>query len=70
MAWLAVNKQPVPLDFNHGEVEVIFQFKPIRDLWGRWISHDGLLNRTFLPKGSIKKLIERELTWEDEPVYI
>lgn len=23
-----------------------------------------------LPKGSIKKLIGRELTWEDEPVYI
>ena len=23
-----------------------------------------------LPKGSIKKLIERELTWEDEPIEI
>lgn len=69
MAWLAVDK-------NGGEL--IFRFKPERKLdtdymtrsyWGWYDSglDDWGLN---LPKGSIKKLIGRELTWDDDPVKL
>ena len=69
MAWLAVDK-------NGGEL--IFRFKPERKLdtdymtlsyWG-WYDlrlDDWGLD---LPKGSIKKLIGRELTWDDDPVKL
>lgn len=70
MAWLAKNKYPIPLDFNHGETEVAFQFEPKRDLWGRWITDEGLINGIFLPDGTIKKILGRDMIWEDEPVEI
>lgn len=69
MAWLAVDK-------NGGEL--IFRFEPERKLdtdymarsyWGWYdlgIDDWGLE----LPKGSIKKLIGRELTWDDDPVKL
>lgn len=69
MAWLAVDK-------NGGEL--IFRFEPERKLdtdymarsyWG-WYDlgmDDWGLD---LPKGSIKKLIGRELTWDDDPVKL
>lgn len=60
MAWLTVDK--------NGE-ETIYEEAPIRD--------DGFWDPSFhdpsfveLPKGSIAKLIGRELTWEDEPVEL
>lgn len=57
MAYLAVDKS--------GE-EYIYGRKPSRgsDIWysGAIISHPYIK----LPKGSITKLIGRELTWEDE----
>lgn len=61
MAWLAVN--------GDGS-ERIFADKPYRNedprfglQWnGGWLS-----SYISLPKGSIKKLIGRELTWSDEP---
>jgi hypothetical protein len=56
MAWLAVDKI--------GE-ELISRTEPFRvgDYWiGYSIFH--------LPKGSIKKLIGRELSWSDEPVEL
>lgn len=33
-----------------------------------WSSYDDAL--IYLPKGTIKKLTGRELTWEDEPVRL
>ena len=30
----------------------------------------GMIVQFFLPKGSIKKLIGKDLTWEDEPVEL
>lgn len=57
MAWLAVDK--------HG-TECIFGFKPSRSQFGTWRIGPHII----LPEGSIKKLIGRELTWEDEPVEI
>ena len=57
MAWVAVNM--------YGE-EYIFNAQPFRGkyLW-------ACTKRGFqLPQGSIKKLIGRELTWNDEPVEL
>lgn len=50
-------------------VEKIYQNKPERDLY-KWQRNDLLADRVVLPKGSIKKLIGKELTFEDEPVEI
>lgn len=60
MAWLAVDKDGT---------ENIFQFRPKKTekfymplyTYSMWLT---------IPKGSIKKLIGRELTWADEPVEI
>ena len=65
MAWLAVDKNGT---------EVIYRREPVRK--------DGYFAPTYnelceyasdfvvLPKGSIKKLIGREMKWEDEPVEL
>lgn len=57
MAWLAVDKDGS---------EFIFDEEPERDeeVW------DTNLWYIPLPEGSIKKLIGRNLTWDDEPVEI
>lgn len=67
MAWVAVHKNG-----NEG----IFSHKPERgaklEWWYDEIYEGGVALDTeiSLPKGSIKKLIGRELTWEDEPVEL
>nr|DAG87745.1 MAG TPA: RNA binding protein [Crassvirales sp.] len=64
MAWVAV-------DFD-GE-EYIYASKPERGEGYRcWqvASVRLLFNAVNLPKGSIKKLIGRELSWNDEPVEL
>ena len=69
MAWLAVDKSGV---------ECIFDNKPERNN-NQW---DDIVYSVYgeiyydvdigivLPKGTIKKLIGRELTWEDNPVEL
>ena len=66
MAWVAVNKDGS---------ERIFMQKPKRFAHGIWAStHNDYATRFYdfveLPKGSIKKLIGKELSWEDEPVEL
>nr|DAE13072.1 MAG TPA: hypothetical protein [Siphoviridae sp. ctKHH22] len=64
MAWLAV-------DFDG--MEYIFASKPIRNkAYNCWQLDDSrlLLDVVDLPKGSIKKLIGRDLTFDDEPVEL
>lgn len=71
MAWLAVNKN---------KVENVFHCCPTRvnNYWEDEETYDEIRMLTtnaddysiVLPKGSIKKLIGRDLTWEDEPVEI
>ena len=67
MAWVAIHK--------NGE-EGIFAHRPERgaklEWWYDEIYEGGVALDTeiSLPKGSIKKLIGRELTWEDEPVEL
>ena len=59
MAWVAVHK--------NGS-EVIFDFEPYRWNDSFWVEDTG--DDIYLPKGTIKKLIGRDLTWEDEPVEL
>ncbi len=60
MAWLAVDKngdEYIYINKPHKEEGVVV-----------WIYIGNIYS--LLPKGSIKKLIGRELTWENEPVEI
>lgn len=61
MAWLAVNR------YNR---EYIYEEKPKRCYCCIWAQTSLLSSVIELPKGSIKKLIGRELSWEDEPVEL
>ena len=62
MAWVAVDS------YNK---EVIFLRKPKR-VYGFWVdvNEDSEDTQISLPKGSIKKLIGRDLTWQDEPIEL
>lgn len=57
MSWLTV-------DNNKDKTEVIWENRPIRNgnVWSF-----GLFGFP-LPKGSIKRLIGKEMTWEDAPI--
>lgn len=61
MAWVAVDK--------NGD-EYVYSYEPHRDCCKGlelWMSDGDCVE---LPKGSIKKLIGKELTWSDEPVHL
>lgn len=58
MAWLAVDKDTT---------EWVFEDKPVRTEAGCWWSCFGLVR---IPNGNIKKLIGRDLTWDDESVEL
>lgn len=62
MTWVAVDKNGI---------EKIYPFEPYRvtDYW-TCSMYMFLSGPVILPKGSIKKLIGRDLTWEDEPVEL
>lgn len=59
MAWLAVT-------LYGRELILGGQDKPVRNQ-GTWNVWNDIIE---LPKGSIKKLIGRELSWSDEPVKL
>lgn len=59
MAWVAVDKN---------EDEVIFDFEPHR--WNDSIWVEDTSDNIPLPKGTIKKLIGRDLTWKDGPIEL
>lgn len=61
MAWVAANKNGT---------EYIFRNKPERLSvnWQNLVC--GFYTDIRLPKGAIKKLIGRDLTWEDNPVEL
>ena len=64
MAWVAVDCDGF---------EYISASKPIRCKESKcWqVNYDRMLfDVVCLPKGSIKKLLERELSWSDEPVEL
>lgn len=59
MSWLAVNKDGS---------ESIYQYKPNRgnSCW----NPNLIVEEMILPRGSIKKLIGKNLTWKDNPVEL
>ena len=59
MAWVAVDKN------GH---EFIFAGRPTRAVF--YWNEDSFWDEVELPQGSIKKLIGRDLTWEDDPVEL
>lgn len=60
MAWLVVD--------GRDNTEWIFEYKPERCAEkGFWWDYRESVK---LPKGSIKKLIGRDITWEDAPVEL
>ena len=61
MAWVCV---------GFGGEERVCQSKPIRYDDRYWMMNPINNNSVGLPKGSIKRLIGIELTWEDEPVEL
>lgn len=74
MAWLAVDKLVLGLE----NIECIHSVVPFRinDSFGEYWGNDGTYEiateyqSVQLPKGTIKKLIGREMTWEDEPIEL
>lgn len=62
MAWLAVDK--------NGE-EVIFGGLPLRGKEAWNVDYDNF-NTSYidLPIGTIEKILNRKITWEDEPVIL
>ena len=60
MAWVAVDEN---------KSEWIFEEEPTQEN-GIWMKESWENECVRLPKGSIKKLIGRELTWEDKPVEL
>lgn len=64
MAWVAVNK-------NGTEILSLFEPYRVTNYWTcSMYMHMFLSGLILLPKGSIKKLIGRDLTWEDNPVEL
>ena len=74
MAWIAVSKSIL----GNKNVEFMFSVKPIRvsDEHGEYWGYDDNtcmmceFQCISMPKGSIKKLIGKYLTWEDEPIEL
>lgn len=62
MAWVAVNKEGT---------EKMYPREPKRceTMWDEFLEPDNPF-AIVIPKGSIKKLIGRDLSWEDNPVEL
>ena len=66
MAWLATNYNGDEYIYDYKpEKDGYLTYNPPHDIHGEFI---GEMVR--LPKGTIRKLIGHDLTWEDEPVEI
>ncbi len=61
MAWVGVNR--------YGD-EYIYESKPNRHVQEMYIRGDDFFMMVQVPKGTIKKLIGRELTCYDEAVHL
>lgn len=60
MAWVCVN--------SFG-TELIFETEPHKAVYS-WRDDNGSCKCIEIPQGSIRKLIGRELSWDDEPVEL
>ena len=70
MAWVAVQIQHY--NMTPTEEEVMFSSKPerIKGIPKRWFGSNLDRSKIILPKGTIKKLIGRDLACNDEPVEL
>lgn len=73
MAWVAVDKDGIEAIFLQCPKRMGYDrtklYIPYEETF--WSDDDGVFcSRISLPKGSIKKLIGRELSWEDNPVEL
>lgn len=64
MAWLAVD------DDGSESLYANKSYRRTDPNYGSYWKVNGLIGFVNLPKGSIKKLIGRELSWSDEPVEL
>lgn len=64
MAWIAVSKDGTERIFNKRPLR-FYTKKHIVDFW--FVKDDTCV---VLPKGTIKKLIGRDMTWTDEPIEL
>lgn len=67
MAWLAVDTNGSEAIYNTKPFRGVNKIKPITEMWVLRTIGSHYIR---LPKGSIKKLIGKDLTWDDEPVKI
>lgn len=67
MAWLAVDKNGVEAIYNVKPIRYTGKLNSNTEMWMLSELSDFYI---LLPKGSIKKLIDKDLTWDDEPVKI
>lgn len=67
MAWLAVDTNGSEAIYNTKPRRGVNKIKPITEMWVLTTIGSHYIR---LPKGSIKKLIGKDLTWNDEPVKI
>ncbi|MGL5730514.1 MAG: fructan hydrolase [Bacteroidales bacterium] len=68
MAWLAVN--PDGSEFAFNDEPTNYMYGSYTEFWHCQNKHGECLDEVMLPKGTIEKIIGRELTWFDEPVEI
>ena len=67
MAWVAVDENGTETIYDVKPLRGTNKIKKNQKMWV--VPHIGS-HYIFLPKGSIKKLIGKDLTWKDEPVEI
>ena len=67
MAWVAVDKDGKEAIYNIKPIRGTNKLKNNEEMWV--LPHMGA-HYIFVPKGSIKRLIGKDLTWYDEPVKI
>lgn len=67
MVYLAVDKNGIEAIYNVKPIRGTSRLKANTEMWTLPNISDHYI---LLPKGSIKKLIGKDLTWDDEPVEI
>lgn len=75
MAWLAKSSRGKERLFRDRPRQFYFRWDPTGEDCVDWTDGDPELAGKYdthieLPKGSIKKLIGKDLTWQDEPVEL
>lgn len=68
--WVAVDQNGKECYFTSTEPPYRESFQRMPQFPKTFWATDNLFDMQMLPYGTIEKLIGRELTWEDEPVWV